>query len=125
MNATEMHAQSELWALVNETLWWKPKDASPAACLNRLTNERLSGAKVALGPGTAVVREERWLTYELSRLERKHSKAHDFDDNRPIVVVEFDGRLILVDGNHRVTRWIASGHNVERQLLIIRPTDRV
>ena len=113
--------QSELWDLVYGALWWERKDASPTACLNRLTNERLSGSKLALDPTTAEVREEWWQTNELSRLERKHNKVHDFDDDRPIVVVEFEGRLILVDGNHRVTRWLASGHNVERQLLIVHP----
>jgi hypothetical protein len=112
--------QSELWNLVHKTLNPKKSDVSPNACLNRLTNERLNGTTIALTPDTAVVREELWPTNHLTRLDRKHRKMHDFDDERPIVVVEYGARLILVDGNHRVTRWLASGHNSERRLLIIR-----
>lgn len=120
MNDIAVNTQTELWGLVHGTLNPKRSDASPNVCLNRLANERLSGAKIALNPDTAVVREERWLASDLTRLDRKHGRTHDFEDDRPIVVLEHEGRLILVDGNHRVTRWLAACQNKECRLLIIR-----
>ena len=118
-SSTAVNDQPELWDLVHGTLNPKKSDVSTNACLNRLTNERLAGNVISLNPDTAMVRDERWLTEHLVRLDRKHERMHDFDDERPLVAVEHLGRLILVDGNHRVTRWLASGQAKERQVLII------
>ena len=116
--------QQTLWGLVYKTLKPKATDASPNACLNRLTNERLSGVPcVYLNEKTAVVRRAHWSTEGLSALDRKHKRMHDFEDDRPIVVVEYRGRKILIDGNHRVTRWLTT-HAVKRhEVLLITPRD--
>jgi hypothetical protein len=113
--------QSDLWTLVHSTLRPKPSDPSPNACLNRLINERLSSQRVSLNPETAVVCEEHWPSEDLAHLDRWHTKMHDFDDDRPIVVVQLASRKILIDGNHRVTRWLSTGAGRVRPVLLIRP----
>lgn len=96
------------------------RDASPNACLNFLANERLpDGESILLNENTAVVREECWTTDQLKELDSKHTKTHDFDDPRPVVVVEYKNRKILVDGNHRVARWLKVGPHAEHQVLLI------
>jgi hypothetical protein len=112
--------QATLWALVYATLNPKDSDHSPNSCLNRLTNERLSGqAYIQLNDRTAVVRKELWPTVQLSILDKKHNRAHDFDDDRPIVVVEYCNKKILVDGNHQVARWLSSAHQSQHQVLLL------
>jgi hypothetical protein len=114
-----MNGQPALWDLVHGTLTPKKSDASPNSCLNRLTNERLSRNGISLNPETATVREEVWRTEQLLRFDRKHERMHDFEDDRPLVAVEHSGRCILIDGNHRVTRWLASNEAREHRVLII------
>ncbi len=98
----------------------KHSDNSPNACLNRLTNERLSGcSQIQLNEKTAVVREELWPTAQLNILERKHQRVHNFNDDRPVIVVEYGNRKILVDGNHRVTRWITGAYQSQHRVLLI------
>lgn len=113
--------QKQLWDLVYGTLYPKPNDATPNACLNRLTNERLKTFRVNLNESTAFVLDEQWLTDDLVTLDRKHERFHDFDDERPIVVVDVHGRKLLVDGNHRVTRWLMQAVSRLHRVLLIRP----
>lgn len=113
-----MENQKELWELVYGTLWPKKSDAN--ACLNRLTTERPGLSRIHLDENTAIVREEQWSTEQLAILERKHEKVHGFGDDRPIVVVEVGERKIVVDGNHRVTRWLRSGVSRQHRILLIR-----
>lgn len=111
--------QTALWRLVYATLNPKPKE-TPAECLSRLTNERLpEGIRIEVNPETAEVREEKWSNARLVSLERKHMRSHDFDDDRQIIVFESKGRNILIDGNHRVTRWLAEPPDRDRAVLII------
>jgi len=108
------------WNLVYETLMPKECDASPNACLNRLTNERLRGlSKVSINLNTANIREELWPTGKLKTLDIKHKRMHDFEGVRPIVVVEIYNKLLLVDGSHRVNRWLSMGLNQEHRVLLI------
>lgn len=112
--------QSALWTLVYKTLKPKDSDSSPNACLNRLTNERLSSQPVIqLNEKTAVVREEVWLTEHLNTLGRKHERMHELEDDRPIIVVEYQKRKLLIDGNHRVTRWLSEGLREQHRVLLI------
>jgi hypothetical protein len=117
--------QAALWALVYCTLSPKKTDHSPNACLNRLTNERLKSSRVQLNPSTAFVCEESWQREQLSGLDAKHHKTHTFDDERPIVVVKLEDKYLLVDGNHRVARWLSlAPTNRQYRVLLIRPQSR-
>ena len=108
----------ELWDLVFRTL--KPKTAeSPQACLNRLVRERISNKKLVVDSSTSDIRRELLPTAELKRLVRKHDRTNDIDDRRPIVVVEYEGQPLLIDGNHRVNCWLASSPIPEHDVLWI------
>ena len=114
--------QLRLWALVHSLLQPKARDRTPNACLNRLTNERPEGKRLNLNELTADVREESWPTDNLSVLDAWHTRTYDFDDDRPIVVVEVGARLLLVDGNHRVARWLFQPRSDrQHRVLLIRP----
>ena len=51
-------------------------------------------------------RQEQWTTNELRTLRRRHSDSTGVDFDCPIVVVEYGGEKRLLDGNHRINRWI-------------------
>jgi hypothetical protein len=109
---------ANLWDLVFRTL--KPKATeSPQECLNRLVRERISDKKLIVDETTATIREEIWPTSELKRLKRKHDRMNDKDDRRPIVVVRYNSELLLVDGNHRVNRWLSNSPIPEHDVLLI------
>ena len=99
----------------------KAKDGSPNACLNRLVNERSLNKRVVLNEKTANVSEELWASPLLQKLDRWHKKQHDFDDDRPLVVVDIELRKLVIDGNHRLTRWLATSAVAHRPVLVIRP----
>ena len=110
----------DLWVLAYETLKLKATDASPSACLNRLVRERISSRTPAdVNENTATIRKERWTLEQLQALERKHDRTNDKDDNRPLVVVKYGDRILLIDGNHRVNRWLAARARAQREVLLI------
>lgn len=115
-----MNESASLWALVYETLRPKKSDPTPNACFNRLVNERLTGVPtVQVDERTAAIREEVWPTEQLSMLERKHEKKYEYEDDRPIVVVEYREKKLLIDGNHRVNRWLSKGVDGRHHVLLI------
>lgn len=115
--------QQALWALIYRTLKPKDIDATPNACLNRLTNERPGVPRMRLNENTAIVRQERWSTEQLRTLDTKHQKVHEFDDDRPIIVVDLDKKRLLVDGNHRVARWVMKGESKLFEVLLVHPRE--
>ena len=54
-------------------------------------------------------RREQWTTDVLGRLSRGLGSAQGDDFDCPIVVAEYEGKQRLLDGNHRINRWIATG----------------
>lgn len=112
--------ERELWALAYRTLKPKPTDSSPDACLNRLVRERISGrAPAEVNENTATIRKELWTLEQLESLDRKHDRVNDMDDNRPLVVVKYGDRKLLIDGNHRVNRWLAGRSDSLHEVLLI------
>ena len=116
--AVTMASTAELWDLVFRTL--KPKATeSPQECLNRLVRERIADKKLVVDASTATIRKELWPTADLKRLRRRHDRTNDKDDRRPIVVVEYKGEPLLIDGNHRVNRWLSRSPFPEHEVLRI------
>jgi hypothetical protein len=46
----------------------------------------------------------------LGQLSRGHESIRGDDFDCPIIVVEYNGEQRLLDGNHRINRWVASGN---------------
>ena len=51
-------------------------------------------------------RKERWTTAALSQLARGHNSPAGVDVPWPIILAEYEGMRVL-DGNHRINRWVA------------------
>jgi hypothetical protein len=111
-----------LWTLTLGTL--RPKNTETAeACLNRLTNERKDVRRLRLTADTVDLRLEQWPLERLQTLDWKHQKIHHFDDDRAIVVIDLDERKLLVDGNHRVARWLMKADPRTYPVILVKPTD--
>ncbi len=54
-------------------------------------------------------RRGQWTTDDLGKLTRGHPSTGGFDVDCPIIVAEYEGQQWLLDGNHRVNRWVAAG----------------
>lgn len=52
-------------------------------------------------------RKEQWATAALGKLTRGHNSQSGDDFGCPIILAEYQGARVL-DGNHRINRWVAS-----------------
>jgi hypothetical protein len=61
-------------------------------------------------------RREQWTTEELGKVARGHKSTAGQDFGCPIIIAEYEGVQRVLDGNHRINRWVAAGdtrvHNV-------------
>lgn len=90
-------------------------DRNPLDVFNRLLakNIRPTGwvpnTHLTIQRDQVTSRQEQWSTDALGRLPRGHGSALGEDFGCPIVVAEYEGKQRLLDGNHRINRWIAAG----------------
>jgi len=54
-------------------------------------------------------RREHWRTEALGKLVRGHNSPAGEDFGCPIIIAEYDGVQRVLDGNHRINRWVANG----------------
>lgn len=54
-------------------------------------------------------RKEQWTVRSLGKLTRAHADPRGNDFPCPIVLAEYDGETRVLDGNHRINRWVANG----------------
>jgi hypothetical protein len=59
--------------------------------------------------GDIRARRERWSTEALGALTRGHSDASGVDIPCPIILAEYAGATLVLDGNHRINRWVSAG----------------
>lgn len=57
-------------------------------------------------------RQEQWTTDALANLRRGHGSTEGDDFDCPIIVAEYEGEQRLLDGNHRINRWIKVGDTI-------------
>jgi hypothetical protein len=53
-------------------------------------------------------RREQWVTEALGKLARGHSDPSGIDISCPIIIAEYEGVQRVLDGNHRINRWVAA-----------------
>ena len=114
---------SKLWdeALSLLDFHRKASDATPVDVVNRLVCERIAGAlAVRLGPNTCAIREDYWPIDRLASTERKHQCDTPRHMIEPVIVVEYEGHALLIDGNNRVNEWLARGGNASRRVIVVR-----
>jgi len=99
-----------------------PTDPNAQAALNRIAAKCLGSVEVeSFDPSNCGVRQELLSAGDLRTLERYHRKTNPGRTHEPIVVLEFGGRRLVVDGNKRVNKWIADGALELRSVIIITP----
>ena len=54
-------------------------------------------------------RQEKWTVAQLAELKRGHGGTTGQDVNCPIIIIDYQGERRLLDGNHRINRWIKEG----------------
>ncbi len=87
-------------------------DREPIDVLNRLLakNVKPEGwtafTHLKLRPHQITSRREKWTTDELAKLERGHGDPSGKDFDCPIIVVQYGSKRRLLDGNHRINRWL-------------------
>jgi hypothetical protein len=90
-------------------------DRLPLDVFNRLLAKNIrndgwtKNTHLTIQPQQVASRQEQWTTDDLAKLPRGHGSSKGDDFACPIVIVEYDGAQRLLDGNHRINRWIATG----------------
>lgn len=87
-------------------------DREPLDVFNRLLAKNLGRAGSRKTGHTDVraeqiaSRREQWTTANLSTLRRGHSDPRGVDVACPIVLAEYADETRVLDGNHRINRWV-------------------
>lgn len=90
-------------------------DRNPLDVFNRLLakNIRLSGCTtnthLDITADQIRSRRERWTTETLGKLVRGHNSTAGQDFGCPIIIAEYGGVQRVLDGNHRINRWVGAG----------------
>jgi len=117
-----MISKNSLWTLIYQIV--QPKNnETPNECLKRLVNERDGVSSMRIDSETSDVSQASWTIERLAELDAKHCRINEYDDSRPIIVVDLEGRMLLVDGNHRVAKTLKNGFPGERKVIVITPKE--
>jgi hypothetical protein len=54
-------------------------------------------------------RQEKWTTDGLGKLARGHQSTNGQDFDCPVILVEHRDSVLVLDGNHRINRWVSTG----------------
>ena len=95
-------------------------DPDAQAALNRVAAKCLHlEQRRSFDPSNCVVREELLSVDALRQLELYHEQAFPLRDDPTIVVLSYEGRRVVVDGNNRVNKWLKAGGSEPRGAIII------
>lgn len=90
-----------LWSAIYGALEWgmPKKDLSAQYRLNRLAREYFSDLDAWLGEDTCKARYD---NLPITSLNRCHRRANPQMIDGPIIVLSYQGKLVVIDGNNRV-----------------------
>ena len=121
--------EDDLWRVVDGALSHHRKphagDRIGLDVLNRLFREHAMRAQLKNppihGPGNCSIRRERWTTQELAaRVIPWHQRAKPQHKGGPLITVEHEAKLYLIDGANRLHYWVCQGDDTEHEVIIIR-----
>ena len=87
-------------------------DRTPLDVFNRLLaknvrpNTWTPNTHLDIQPSQVRSRSEQWTTDALAKLARGHTSVAGRDFDCPIVIAEYAGKQRVLDGNHRINRWV-------------------
>jgi hypothetical protein len=97
-----------------------PRDPDAQAALNRIAAKCL---RLSFDDTNCAIWEETLNLDDLNRLNVFHRNASPARDGEPIVVLSFQDKRYVIDGNRRVNAWRALGKPQNRRAIVIQPTD--
>ena len=116
--------ESELWRQVQASFepHRLPTDKTAQAALNRIAQKcRKTPEWRPFDEATCTIREQTLEARELAKLTRFHNRKTPAWVCEPIVVLEIDGKLLVIEGNKRVNKWIAERASPPRRAIILAP----
>lgn len=90
-------------------------DRNPLDVFNRLLAKNIRPSGFTINTHLDITadqirsRRERWTTETLGKLVRGHNSTAGQDFSCPIVIAEYGGEQRVLDGNHRINRWVGAG----------------
>jgi len=52
---------------------------------------------------------EQWTMHALAKLKRAHPDPGGDDFDCPVILAEYQAEMRVLDGNHRINRWVTNG----------------
>jgi hypothetical protein len=89
-----------------------------AKCLAKRADAAVTNS---FDPSNCEIREEHLALDQLNELERYHDRRVPSRDVEPVIVLEYEGRRVLIDGNTRVNKWLSEGGTRLRRAIVIKP----
>jgi hypothetical protein len=114
----------KLWksALAQFEFHRQSTDPTALDAMNRIAQKCLNlAAKPSFSPATCSIRAASLSRTELSQLKRSHQRTKGYPSTEAVVVIEFSGYLVVVEGNTRVNRWLEEGREGPFLTLIVTP----
>jgi len=102
----------------------KGTDPNAQSALDRIAMKCLGLSKPkSFNPGNCSIREENLSVNDLADLVVYHSRKRPKKMEGPIVVLVYNGRRFVIEGNTRTNSWRAGMYNGPFTALILEPKD--
>ena len=115
---------AHLWrrALAQFEFHRQPTDPTAQDAMNRIAQKCLQlTERPSFSPSNCAIRLVSLSRAELSQLQRFHSRTKGYPSLEAVVVIEVRGKLVVVEGNTRVNRWLDEGRVGPMAALVVTP----
>jgi hypothetical protein len=119
---TVMPKSAQLWWELLEAILWNRgirRSIDPLAKFNELVKERIPEIP-QISPKSCEIVEEPLRRSGLHKLDRRHMKDQAFQTGGKIILFRHGGKDYIIDGHHRVTRWLAESDQGDLVAIVVR-----
>ena len=117
-----MSDAEELWQQIHESFKHnhliRGFDSDPQAAMDRVAMKCLG---FSFNSTNCTVREEMLEAAALHKLVLKHGRTKPFHLKDPIVVLVYEGKRFVIDGNRRVNKWIKQKEKGPFKAIVVEP----
>jgi hypothetical protein len=121
-----MNSVDEMWIIAYKLFEYhrKPTDPDAKSALNRVAMKCLKLAEQkSFTPDNCSICEEIFSIDDLQNLVLYHDRNCPKEMEGPIVVLVYDGRPYVIEGNNRTNAWRAGKYNGPFTALVLKPKD--
>ncbi len=115
---------AQLWRQALSQFEFHRQSTDPTAldAMNRIAQKCLHlDQRPSFGPSNCKIRSV-WLSRaELSQLHRFHPRTKGYPSTEAVVVMDVGGKLVVVEGNTRINRWLEEGRAGPFAALVVTP----